>query len=284
MKRHTKYELPRDRLDAFIFDLDGVITETQKLHSEAWKRMFDEFLKKRSADERPFDDSDYREYVDGKPRYDGVKDFLASRNISLPYGNKGDSTDAETICGLGNRKNKYFLEILQRKGPKVYQGSVDFIKDIRKKGVKTAIISSSRNCANILRATGTQDLFDARVDGNDLDSQGIAGKPDPAMFLEAAKRIDVKPDRSAIVEDSLAGVEAGEKGRFAAVIGVARAGNDQELRDHGATITVNDLNELKLGSSRRATTPKAGSRHPSGTKARSRRKKSAVVSAQRSAS
>jgi HAD superfamily hydrolase (TIGR01509 family) len=223
--------------------------------------MFDEYLQKKKeeggrserGDRRPFEDSDYRDYVDGKPRYDGVKDFLASRHISLPYGSKDDSPDAETICGLGNKKNNYFLEILRNKGPEVYDDTVEFIESLRQRGVKAAIISSSRNCAEVLRATRTQHLFDARVDGKDLDSLKIPGKPDPSMFLEAAKRINAKPEHSAIVEDSLAGMEAGKRGKFGLVIGVARSGKNtkkseqaKKLEERGADVVVSDMKELEL--------------------------------------
>ncbi len=244
----TMLPVKLDTIDAFIFDLDGVLTETAKLHAAAWKRMFDEFLskKKGGGENKPFEDSDYRMYVDGKPRYDGVKDFLASRHISLPYGNKDDSPDAETICGLGNKKNGYFLQILRKQGPHVYQSTVKFIESLRNEGKKTAIISSSRNCAEVLRVTNTERLFDARVDGVDLEKLNIPGKPDPAMLLEAAKRIHSKPERSAIVEDSLAGMDAGRKGGFGLVIGIDRGNNSQKLKEHGADIVVSDLAELHL--------------------------------------
>jgi beta-phosphoglucomutase family hydrolase len=241
--------IPLDKIRGIIFDLDGVITSTAKLHFAAWKRMFDEYLEGRSQKEvsnfQPFQKSDYLAYVDGKPRYDGVRDFLASRQISLPEGNKDDSPDRETVCGLGNRKNKYFLEILGKEKPEVFQTSIEFIRSIRAKGMKTAIISSSRNCAQVLRATGTENLFDAKVDGLDLESLKIRGKPDPAMFLEAAKRIGIKPEYDAIVEDSQAGVRAGRRGSFGLVIGVARSDDHDELKASGANIVVSDLKDLE---------------------------------------
>lgn len=240
-----------DKIDAFIFDLDGVITDTARQHSEAWKRMFDSYLKIRSerfgSAFEPFRDSDYRKYVDGKPRYDGVKDFLASREISMPYGEKQDPDTSETVCGLGNRKNSYFLKILDEQGAKLYQSSVDLIRALRSRGVKTGIISSSRNCARILSSTGIKDLFDTKVDGVDLEILKIPGKPDPAMFLEAAKRLGVKPERTAVVEDALAGVEAGRKGGFGLVIGVDRTGSEKQLLEHGAHSVVKDLEEIRLG-------------------------------------
>ena len=245
-----------DRIDAVIFDLDGVITDTAKQHAEAWKRMFDEYLRTRSekfaTGFKPFEDSDYRMYVDGKPRYDGVKDFLASRQISLLYGAKEDPEDSETVCGLGNRKNSYFLKILDERGAELYQSSVDLIRALRSNGVKTAIISSSRNCTFILRSTGIQDLFDVKVDGLDLDTLKIKGKPDPSIFLEAAKRLTVRPERSVVVEDALSGVEAGRRGGFALVIGVSRTGNDRQLMEHGAHAIVRDLGEIELVKSGQA--------------------------------
>jgi beta-phosphoglucomutase family hydrolase len=243
--------ISQDKISAIIFDLDGVVTSTAKLHFAAWKKMFDEYLEKKSGrgNFRPFEESDYLRYVDGKPRYDGVKDFLVSRKIRLPQGTSDDSPDSETVCGLGNRKNKYFLEIINKEKPKVYQTSVDFIRSIRGKGMKTAIISSSRNCAQVLRVTGTDILFDARVDGTDLESLNIPGKPDPAMFLEAAKRIGVIPERDAIVEDSLAGVEAGRRGNFGLVIGVARSGDGKRLKERGADVVVSDLKDLQVNGS-----------------------------------
>jgi trehalose 6-phosphate phosphatase len=238
-----------DKIRAFVFDLDGVLTDTEKLHVAAWKRMFDEFLRKRAKDDgsfRQFQRSDYLKYVDGKPRYDGARDFLESRHVSIPYGSEQDPSDKETVCGLANRKNDYYRELLDEEGAEVFKTSVAFIKAIRARGLKTAIISSSKNCAKILRVTGTESLFDARVDGVDLESLGIPGKPDPAMFLEAARRIKVKPREAAVVEDALAGVEAGAHGRFGLVVGVARSRNARGLKKHGARVVVTDLKELKL--------------------------------------
>ena len=256
-----------DRIDAVIFDLDGVITDTAKQHAEAWKQMFDQYLRMRSEKYgtifKSFEDSDYRMYVDGKPRYDGVRDFLASRQISLPYGRKEDPIGRETVCGLGNRKNSYFLKILDEQGAKVYQSSVDLIRALRSSGVKTAIISSSRNCAFILRSTGIHDLFDVKVDGLDLDSLNIRGKPDPSIFLEAAKRLGVRPERSVVIEDALSGVEAGRRGGFALVIGVSRTGNDRQLMEHGAHSVVKDLGEIDLVERGQAQSRNSSVRLPS---------------------
>lgn len=244
------FKIQPDKIRAFIFDLDGVVTDTASLHFEAWKKMFDEFLNERSNKEnvpfKPFQESDYLDYVDGKPRYDGVKDFLASRIISIPYGAKEDQAERETACGLGNRKNAYFLQILDKRGAKVYESTIDLIHALKSIGMKVAVISSSRNCAQILSSAGIQDLFDVKVDGVDLETQNIAGKPDPAMLLEAAKRLSVRPEFVAIVEDSLSGVEAGSRGRFGLVIGVARKGNADKLTQRGADVVVRDLAELQL--------------------------------------
>ena len=251
MKISSDGKLDLNGLDAVIFDMDGVITDTATVHAMAWKRLFDEYLKKRvdryEVTFEPFDaDSDYRRYVDGKPRYDGVRSFLESRGISLPQGSPDDSPDKETVYGLGIRKNGYFLGRLKHDGAKVYQSSVDIIKRLRENGVYTAVISSSRNCEDVLRAAGALKLFDVKVDGIDSVELGIKGKPDPAIFLEAAGRLDVKPSRAAIVEDSLAGVEAGRKGGFGLVIGVDRTGYGDELRKQGADIVVRDLSEFGL--------------------------------------
>ena len=245
-ERPMNFAARADRMNAFIFDLDGVVTETQTLHMAAWKRMFDEYLRKRSGNVRfePFEERDYREFVDGKPRYDGVRDFLASRRISLREGSEQDSPDEETVCGLGNRKNDYYLQLLNEKGAKVYETSIEFIRRVRDAGLKTAIISSSKNLPAILESTDTGSLFDARVDGNDLGRLKIPGKPDPSMFLEAARRLHVEPEHAAIVEDAIAGVEAGRRGGFGLVIGVARSQNASALKAHGADVTVEDLGEL----------------------------------------
>jgi trehalose-phosphatase len=246
----TQTTIQPDKLEAFIFDLDGVLTDTASLHYAAWKRTFDEFLEKRPRREGapylPFKRSDYLDYVDGKPRYDGVKDFLASRHISIPWGNEHEGPTGETVCGLGNRKDRYYLSLLRKKGPKLYPTSVEFIRSVRDHGLKTAIISSSRNCSLILRMTGTRRLFDAKVDGLDSEKLGIPGKPNPAIFLEAARRIEARPRDAAIVEDAISGVEAGRRGRFGLVVGVARSHDGRQLRRHGADIAVSDLGELRL--------------------------------------
>jgi len=234
--------------DAVIFDLDGVVTRTATVHAAAWKRLFDEYLKDRAAREgkpfQPFDaDSDYRRYVDGKPRYDGVVSFLQSRDMSLTYGDPGDPPEKETVCALGNRKNRYFTQHLAEHGVDVYESTVDLIRDLRAKGMKTAIFSASKNCRDVLEAAHVGELFDARVDGVDADELGLPGKPDPAVLLEAARCLDVAPGRAVIVEDAIAGVQAGRAGGFGLVIGVNRSGESGVLRENGADIEITDLKE-----------------------------------------
>jgi alpha,alpha-trehalase len=246
-----KEQFNLSEIDAVVFDMDGIITNTAAVHAAAWKQMFDEYLKKRSKQHgqqlQPFDaDSDYHRYVDGKPRYDGVKSFLESRDISLPYGHPEDKPDRETICGLGNRKNQYFLQRLTAQGAEVYQSSVRFVKQLQSYGVRTAVISASRNAGAVLQAAGVQGLFNIKVDGVDSMELQLKGKPHPAIFLEAAKRLEAKPEKAAIVEDSLAGVEAGRRGKFKMVIGVDRANQTDDLRERGADIVVQDLSEVEI--------------------------------------
>jgi len=236
-------------VDAVIFDMDGVVTKTASVHAAAWKRLFDDYLKEHAAREgnpfRPFDaDADYRHYVDGKPRYDGVVSFLKSRGISIPYGEPDDPPDRETVCGLGNRKNSYFQQHLMKHGVDVYESTVDLALAARAKGMKTAIISASRNCADVLKAAKVLELFDAKVDGIDADELGLPGKPDPAVFLEAARRLEVAPERAVVVEDAIAGVRAGRDGHFGLVIGVNRSGETGVLKENGAHVEVADLDEV----------------------------------------
>ncbi|MBD3412822.1 MAG: trehalose-phosphatase [Candidatus Aminicenantes bacterium] len=234
--------------EAFIFDMDGVITQTARMHAQSWKKMFDDFLEKRAGktEAEPFDiSSDYKVYVDGKPRYDGVRSFLQSRGIHLPYGRTHDSPEKETICGLGNRKNLIFLQLIEEKGVDVYSSSVKLINEIKSSDIKVAVISASKNCSAILSAAGIPDLFDVQVDGVVSEEIKLKGKPHPDIFLEAARRLDVSPEKSVVVEDSLAGVKAGKKGGFGWVIGVARnKGDDLSLKEHGADQVVSDLGEL----------------------------------------
>ena len=251
MKSSHSREIDLSEIAAIIFDTDGVLTDTTSNHAEAWKQMFDEYLKKRAEcyNEvfQPFDiDTDYLRYVDGKPRYDGVRSFLESRGISLPQGSPSDSPDKGTICGLGNRKNRYFVVRLKAKGAKPYESSIRFIKKLRNRGLRTAVISASRNARKVLESAGILGLFDVKVDGIDSDELRLKGKPDPAIFLEAARRLGVKPEEIVVVEDALSGVEAGRRGNFRLVIGVDRAGQNEELKNRGADIVVRDLSELKI--------------------------------------
>lgn len=237
--------------DAVLFDLDGVVTQTANLHAIAWKELFDDYLRYRAAREgqpfRPFDlPADYRRYVDGKPRYAGVKSFLQSRGIALPEGEPSDDPAQETVCGLGNRKNSLFLELLKTRGAEVFDSTVALIRALKARGLKTAVVSSSVNCAEILAAADLTDLFDARVDGVDLTRFKFAGKPAPDTFLAAAARLGVTPARAVVVEDAIAGVQAGRNGRFGLVIGLARQGDYAALQENGADIVVDDLRAIEL--------------------------------------
>jgi beta-phosphoglucomutase family hydrolase len=239
----------RDQYDAVLFDLDGVLTDTASLHATCWKQMFDEYLHKRarqrSEEFRPFDiATDYRLYVDGKPRFDGVRDFLRSRGIKLPEGNPDDPAEVETVCGLGNRKNELVNDLIAKVGVEPYDGSVKFIHQLRRNGFKIGVVTSSQNCAAVLKSAKLDKFFDVQVDGNTIQAQHLAGKPAPDTFLRAAKLIGVAPTRAVVVEDALSGVEAGSAGDFGLVIGVARKGNDEELKNHGADLVVHDLVEL----------------------------------------
>jgi beta-phosphoglucomutase family hydrolase len=232
-------ELP-DPIRACLFDLDGVLTDTARVHAAAWKEMFDGFLREHSATAgeplRPFDlEHDYGDYVDGLPRYAGVQSFLASRGIDLP---------AETMQRLGDRKDEIFLRILRERGVEPYPGSVHFVNAAREAGLHTAVVSSSVHTREVLEAAGMDALFEARVDGNVLQQEHLNGKPAPDAYLAAARRLGVGHEQAAVFEDALAGVEAGRAGRFGYVVGVDRSGHAQALREHGADIVVEDLSEL----------------------------------------
>ena len=238
-----------DRFDAVLFDLDGVLTATAKLHATCWKKMFDEYLAQRAAalNElfQPFDiATDYKQYVDGKLRYDGVRAFLESRDIHLPWGDPEDPPDRATICGLGNRKNELIQELLASGAVEVFESSADLVRQLRGAGLKTAVVSASKNCEAILQAAGIADLFDARVDGVVAARLHLSGKPAPDTFLEAARQLGVEPERSVVVEDAVSGVQAGRAGGFGLVIGVDRKGDPEALRNNGADIVVGDLGEL----------------------------------------
>jgi trehalose-phosphatase len=238
-------------LDAVLFDMDGVVTDTAEAHAATWKRLFDEFLRRRAEargeEFRPFDaDREYRELVDGKPRHDGIRSVLRDRGIDLPEGAPDDPPDAETVQGLGRRKQDYFRAWLAENRVRTYPGTQALIRDLRREGVRLAVFSSSRNAEDVLRNAGALELFDTKVDGRDLAAHGLRGKPDPAMLLEAAARLGAEPARTAVVEDSVAGVEAGVRGGFALVIGVDRGGNADALTEAGAQLVVGDLAELSL--------------------------------------
>jgi beta-phosphoglucomutase family hydrolase len=249
MPEPNSKRINRERYDAVLFDLDGVITNTATLHANCWKQMFDQYLRKHAEQSeelfRPFDlAADYRLYVDGKPRFDGVRDFLRSRLIQLPEGSPDDPAEFETVCGLGNQKNELINDLIERIGVEPYDGSVRLIHQLRHNGFKIAVVTSSQNCIVVLKAAKLDSLFDVRVDGNMIETQNLAGKPAPDTFLMAAKLLGVEPRRAVVVEDAISGVQAGSRGNFGLVIGVARKGDADELKKNGADVVVNDLSEL----------------------------------------
>lgn len=237
-------------IDAVIFDMDGVITDTATTHADAWARLFDEFLRERAARTGEpfvaFTNQDYLAHVDGKPRLDGVLDFLVSRGIQLPEGDPQDSAEAETIHGLGLRKNGYFVTEITQHGVRRYETTVDLIHALRDHGVRTGLISSSRNAVQVLMAADALDLFESKVDGIDAARRGLPGKPDPAVFVAAAADLGATPDRTVVVEDAVSGVQAGRAGDFALVIGVDRGGNAEALANNGADVVVSDLAEVAV--------------------------------------
>jgi beta-phosphoglucomutase family hydrolase len=233
---------------AILFDMDGVITDTARIHAACWKMIFDEYLQRWAREKglafRSFDvATDYKAYVDGKPRYDGVRDFLNSRGIALPEGMPEDPPTAETICGLGNRKDE-LVNVRLTEGVEAYPGSIALLGYLRRAGVKTAVVTSSQNCHTVLHAAGIEDLLDARVDGLTMANEGLAGKPAPDSFLRAAEMLGVRPEFAVVIEDAISGVQAGARGRFGLVIGVDRKGNAEELKANGAQLVVSDLAEL----------------------------------------
>ena len=238
-----------DTVRACLFDLDGVLTDTASVHTTAWQEMFDAYLARR-AERRgavfvPFDPAaDYRRYVDGKKREDGVRSFLASRGITLPEGQPDDPADAETVHGLGNRKNAAFLQTLSRDGVRVFDGSRRYLDAVVAAGLQVAVVSASANTGEVLQVTGLDRLIHHRVDGRTLSAEHLAGKPAPDSFLRAAQLLGVEPSASAVFEDALAGVAAGRAGRFGFVIGVDRVGQAEALRSNGADVVVDDLADL----------------------------------------
>jgi beta-phosphoglucomutase family hydrolase len=237
--------------DAFLFDLDGVITRTAELHAAAWKKLFDAYLRQHAARTGapflPFDVvTDYRAHVDGKPREAGVRDFLASRGIRLSEGDAGGAAGDETVHGLSRRKDGYFVALLREQGARVHEGAVALVRQAQALGVRAAVVSASRNTVAILRAARLTELFQARVDGVVAARMRLPGKPDPATFLEAARRLDVRPGRAVVFEDATAGVEAGRRGRFGLVVGVGAGDQAARLREHGADVVVADLATIRL--------------------------------------
>lgn len=242
----AELKLP-DGIRACLFDMDGVLTRTASVHAKAWKEAFDAFLERRDGDGfAPFDiEKDYTAHVDGKPREDGVRDFLASRDISVPEGSADDGPEDDTVAGIGNAKNDKLLEVLERDGVDVFEPSIAFVKAARENGLRTAVVSSSKNTVAALEAAGILDLFEARVDGNTLAEHAIRGKPAPDAFLLAAERLGVAASAAAVFEDALSGVEAGRSGHFGYVVGVDQADQADALREHGADVVVTeDLGEL----------------------------------------
>jgi beta-phosphoglucomutase family hydrolase len=232
-----------------LFDLDGVLTQTAKVHAAAWKQMFDSYLRDRAQRTGepfvPFDSvGDYNEYVDGKPRYDGTRSFLLSRGIHLPEGDKDDPPDAETVHGLGNRKNELVQRLIREGGVEAYEGSVRYVRAARDAGLRRAVVSSSANCREILVAAGIEDLFEVRIDGIVAEREHLRGKPAPDTFLAGARALGLEAGEAVVFEDALAGVEAGRAGHFRYVVGVDRVGQADALKAHGADTVVTDLAEL----------------------------------------
>jgi beta-phosphoglucomutase family hydrolase len=240
-----------DLYDAWLFDLDGVITRTARVHARAWKRTFDEYLQhvadRTAAPFVPFEiDPEYYSYVDGKPRYEGVDSFLRSRGIALEWGDPGDAPNVETVCGIGNRKNSLFQQVLEEEGVEIFPASIALIGALHDQGKRVAVVTSSKNCDLVLRTANLSNLFEVRVDGNTAAARMLPGKPKPDTFLAATEELGVPPERAVVVEDAIAGVAAGKAGGFGLVLGVARQDDMEALREHGADLVVRDLAEITL--------------------------------------
>ncbi len=237
-----------DDVRGCLFDLDGVLTQTAKVHGAAWKKMFDDYLRAHAQQTGqpfvPFSAADYEQYVDGKPRADGTRAFLASRGIELPEGHDDDPPDALTVRGLGNRKNEMFTRQVREDGVEAYPGSIRYLRATRDAGLRRAVVSSSANCHDVLVAAGIEDLFEVRIDGVVAKQEHLRGKPAPDTFLAGAQALGLKPAEAAVFEDALAGVEAGRAGDFGFVVGVDRVGQAEALKEHGADVVVTDLAEL----------------------------------------
>ena len=247
--------MTREKFDAVLFDLDGVLTSTAAIHAEAWKQMFDAYLEQQRRQQageasgerfRPFEMDDYRKYVDGRPRYEGVRAFLESRGIHLPPGSVDDPPGDATIAALGNRKDALVKRAIEQGRVESFPASIEWVRRLRDQGFKLAVVSSSRNCGPVLRAAKIDHLFDVRVDGQTLIDLNLAGKPAPDSFLKAAELLGVPPGHAVVVEDAISGVEAGRAGGFGLVIGVDREGQGDALRRHGADLVVRDLAEMRV--------------------------------------
>jgi len=248
---HKPTEIGALPIDGFIFDLDGVITKTALVHAAAWKETFDEYLRIiEKRDGEPFKEfnyeKDYLPYVDGKPRIKGIQSFLESRGINIPLGEDNDPPENETVCGLGNKKNAKFRWVLENKGVEPYQSTIDFIGELKAKGLRIGIASSSKNCQFVLQAAGIEELFETRVDGVVSDELGLKGKPEGDIFVKAAQNMGIVPQRAVVVEDAVAGVQAGKNGNFRLVIGVAREDNEEDLKNNGADVVITDFAGVTL--------------------------------------
>lgn len=247
-----KAGLVPSKFDAIAFDLDGVVTDTARIHFRAWKQTFDALFDARVRREgvapAPFTPEEYRKYIDGRPREDAIRDFLAARGVEIAEGNESDSAEAETVNGLANRKDGLFLALMRSEGVDVYPSTVALIRQVRALGLKTAVVSASRNCQEILETTGFDQLFDVRIDGRDAAALGVPGKPAPDTFLEAAQRLGAAPERIVVIEDAIAGVAAGRAGGFGLVIGIDRTGHAADLEAAGADFVVTDLSQIDLAT------------------------------------
>jgi beta-phosphoglucomutase family hydrolase len=243
LQRPSLFDVDWHEYDAALFDLDGVLTPTAEVHKRAWQQLFAAFLAKRGSDQ-PYIESDYFDYIDGKPRYDGVRAFLASRGVQLADGDPSDSPELETVCGLGNRKNEFFAAVLRSEGVRPYEGSVKLLDHLTNYGTKIAVVTSSRNATAVLEAADLRARFDVIVDGNVAAERGLRGKPSPDTFVEAADELHTSVERAVVLEDALSGVEAGHAGGFGLVVGVDRGVGAQRLTESGADVVVADLAEL----------------------------------------
>ena len=237
--------------EAVVFDLDGVVTKTALVHAAAWKEMFDEYLRLREKRDnelfREFThEKDYLPYVDGKPRYKGVQSFLESRGVFIDFGDPQDEPEKETVCGLGNRKNIKLREVLKTKGVEVYESTVALLHELRQRGIRVGVASSSKNCQFVLQSAGLEDLFETRVDGVVSVELGLKGKPEADIFVVAAKNLGSEPDKAIVVEDAVSGVQAGRNGKFGLVVGLAREKNEEELKNNGADVVIEDFEGITV--------------------------------------